>query len=109
MIEIVKYDGTQKSATSLIKKVFRKLPRYSVKELSNTSVSGLWDGKKSSRIWLLVPAITALQVMRLAYYFRTESHNIVLSPDFNVSPNCDQCWWNVEILKPNSTVWEWKP
>jgi hypothetical protein len=103
------YDGTRKSAISLIKKVFYNLPKYSTKEVSNTSVTGLWEDSKKSRIWLIVPSITALQTMRLAYYFGTEPHNINLSPDFNVSPNCDQCWWNVEILKPNSTKWEWRP
>ena len=106
------FDGTQKSALKLIKKVFQKLPKYSSKELSNTSVGGLWEnGKKikGNRIWLMIPSITALQTMRLAYYFQTETYNILLSPDFNISPNCDQCWWNVEILKPNSTKWEWKP
>ena len=106
------YDGTQKSATFLIKKVFTKLSKYSLKGLSNTSVGGLWENEKitkSSRIWIMVPYITALQVMRLAYYFQTETDNILLSPDFNASPNCDKCWWDVEILKPNSTNWKWKP
>ena len=107
------YDGTRESALKLVKKVFPNLKKYSAEELSNTSVGGLWEENKkvskTSRIWLMVPSITALQTMCLAYYFQTESHNVVVSPDFNVSPNCDQCWWNVEILKPNSTVWEWKP
>lgn len=106
------YNGTQESALKLVRKVFPRLNKYSVKELSNTCVGGLWENKKkikSSRIWLMVPAITALQIFRLAYYFQTDPNNIALTPDFNVSPNCDQCWWSVEILKPNSTVWEWKP
>jgi hypothetical protein len=106
------FDGTKKSALILIKKVFPKFSKYSSEELSNTSVGGLWDEKdkkERSRIWLMVPDITALQAMRLAYYFQTDVQNIILSPDFGVSPNCDKCWWSVEILKPNSTNWEYKP
>jgi hypothetical protein len=107
------FDGTKETALKLLRKVFPKLPRYSVNEVSNTSVGGLWENEKNqkrpSRIWVMVPAITALQTMRLAYFFQTEPDNIRLSPDFNVSPNCDECWWSIEILKPNSTIWEWKP
>lgn len=97
------FDGTRKSAVKLLKKVFPKLKAFSLKELSNTSVGGLWKGDKHSRIWLAVPSITPLQTMRLAYYFQTEPYNIVLSPDWSGSPNCDQCWWNINIMKPNST------
>lgn len=107
------FDGTRDSALKLLRKVFPKLCKYSIRELSNTSVGGLWENsqktKRPSRIWLMVPTITALQTMRLAYYFQTESQNILLSPYFGASPNCDQCWWNVEIFKPNSTNWEWRP
>ena len=104
------FDGTKKSALKLIRKVFPKLHKYSAKEISNTSVGGLWkDDEKDYRIWIIVPSITALQTMQLAYYFQTEPNNIVLTPDFGISPNCNECWWNIEILLPNSGEWQWKP
>jgi hypothetical protein len=105
------FDGTQKSAKKLLKKVFPKLSKYSLEGLSNTCVGGYWvnEKKKYSRIWVVLPSITPLQVVRLAYYFQTDPSYIILTADCNASPNCDQYWWNVEILKPNTEIWEWKP